>query len=323
MEGSEIGLQKALLIVGPTGIGKTSLSMALQDLLGGVSRCSLISADSAMIYRGMNIGTAKPNAAELEQHPLAMIDLRSPGESYSVGEFVRDADKELIKAKELSKIPILVGGTMLYCDRLLKGLANLPMDLEVRENLARELQIRGPEGMYKKLNELDPRSALKIHPNNIQRVLRALEVNIITGKSMSKLWSREAQGDFHRRINLQCRTLILLPSSREALYERVEKRFYSMMQSGFLSEVEDLMRAREFNRECSSMRAVGYKQAISHLMGEMTHDEFVFKAIVATRNLVKRQITWLKRFSGTKKIIDLRAQENFYEVAADVKAMLC
>ena len=164
---------------------------------------------------------------------------------------------------------------------------------------------------------------MKIHPNNVQRVLRALEVNIRTGKSMSKLWSRETQGDFYRRINLQCRTVILLPSSREALYERVEKRFYSMMQSGFLSEVEDLMRAREFNRECSSMRAVGYKQAISHLMGEMTHDEFVFKAIVATRNLVKRQITWLKRFSGTKKIIDLRAQENFYEVAADVKAMLC
>ena len=142
---------------------------------------------------------------------------------------------------------------MLYCDRLLKGLANLPMDLEVRENLAREFQIRGPEGMYKKLNELDPRAAMKIHPNNVQRVLRALEVNIITGKSMSKIWSREAQGDFLRRINLQCRTLILLPSSREALYERVEKRFYSMMQSGFLSEVKDLMRAREFNRECYSI----------------------------------------------------------------------
>ena len=206
MVGSEIGCQQALLIVGPTGIGKTNLSMALQDLLGGVSRTSLISVDSAMIYRGMDIGTAKPNAAELEQHPLAMIDLRSPCEGYSVGEFVRDADEELIKARELSKIPILVGGTMLYCDRLLKGLANLPMDLQVRENLARELQLKGREGMYKKLNALDPSSAAKIHPNNVQRVLRALEVNQITGKSMSKLWSGESQGDFYSRINLECRT---------------------------------------------------------------------------------------------------------------------
>ncbi len=323
MVGSEIGFQKALLLVGPTGIGKTNLSMALQDLLGGASHTSLISVDSAMIYRGMDIGTAKPNAAELVQHPLAMIDLRSPCESYSVGEFIRDADEELIKARELSKIPILVGGTMLYCDRLLKGLANLPMDLQVRENLARELQLKGREGMYKKLTELDPRSAMKIHPNNVQRVLRALEVNLITGKSMTKLWSREAQGDFYSRINLECRTLILIPCSREALYQRVEERFYSMIQSGFLKEVEDLMQACEFNRESSAMRAVGYKQAISHLIGEISYDEFVFKAIVATRNLVKRQMTWLKRFSGIKKIINLQAEEDLYEVAAEVKATLC
>ena len=212
---------------------------------------------------------------------------------------------------------------MLYCDRLLKGLANLPMDLKVRENLTRELRLRGREGMYKKLNELDPRSAMNIHPNNVQRVLRALEVNLITGESMSKLWSRDAQGDFSSRINLECRTLILVPSSREALYQRVEERFCSMIQSGFLTEVEDLMHAREFNRECSAMRAVGYKQAISHLMGEISYDEFVFKAIVATRNLVKRQITWLKRFSGIKKIINLQTQEDFFEVAAGVKEMLC
>ena len=322
MVGSEIGCQQALLIVGPTGIGKTNLSMALQDLLGGVSRTSLISVDSAMIYRGMNIGTAKPNAAELEQHPLAMIDLRSPHEGYSVGEFVRDADEELIKARELSKIPILVGGTMLYCDRLLKGLANLPMDLKVRENLAREFQLNGREGMHKKLHELDPSSAAKIHPNNVQRVLRALEVNQITGKSIIKLWSGESQGDFYSRINLECRTLILIPSSREALYQRVEERFYLMIQSGFLKEVEDLMRAREFRRESSAMRAVGYKQGISHLMGEISYDEFVFKATVATRNLVKRQLTWLKRFSGIKRIIDFQAQEDLYEVAADLKVML-
>ena len=322
MVGSELGCQQALLIVGPTGIGKTNLSMALQDLLGGVSRTSLISVDSAMIYRGMDIGTAKPNAAELEQHPLAMIDLRSPCEGYSVGEFVRDADEELIKARELSKIPILVGGTMLYCDRLLKGLANLPMDLKVRENLARELQLKGRESMYKKLGELDPRSAAKIHPNNVQRVLRALEVNQITGKSMSKLWSGESQGDFYSRINLECRTLILIPSSREALYQRVEERFYLMIQSGFLKEVEDLMHAREFKRESSAMRAVGYKQAISHLMGEISYDEFVFKATVATRNLVKRQLTWLKRFTGITRIIDFQAQEDIYEVAGDLKVLL-
>ena len=211
---------------------------------------------------------------------------------------------------------------MLYCDRLLKGLANLPMDLQVRENLARELQLKGREGMYKKLNELDPRAAAKIHPNNVQRVLRALEVNQITGKSMSKLWSGESQGDFYSRINLECRTLILIPSSREALYQRVEERFYLMIQSGFLKEVEDLMHAREFKRESSAMRAVGYKQAISHLMGEISYDEFVFKATVATRNLVKRQLTWLKRFSGIKRIIDFQAQEDLYEVAADLKVML-
>ena len=176
--------------------------------------------------------------------------------------------------------------------------------------------------MYKKLCELDPSSAAKIHPNNVQRVLRALEVNQITGKSMSKLWSGESQGDFYSRINLECRTLILIPSSREALYQRVEERFYLMIQSGLLKEVEDLMHAREFNRESSAMRAVGYKQAISHLMGEISYDEFVFKAIVATRNLIKRQLTWLKRFSGISRIIDFQAQEDLYEVAADLKVML-
>ena len=164
---------------------------------------------------------------------------------------------------------------------------------------------------------------MKIHPNNVQRVLRALEVNLITGKSMSKLWNSEAHGDFYSRIRLECRTFILIPSSREALYQRVEERFYSMLQSGFLSEVRDLMRAREFNRKCSAMSSVGYKQAISHLMGEISYDEFVFKTIVATRNLVKRQMTWLKRFSGIKKIINLQAQEDLYEVAAEVKATLC
>ena len=299
-----------LIVCGPTAIGKTAVAMAVQDALGGADKVQLISADSAQIYRGMDIGTAKPSPQELLAYPHKLVDIRDPLQSYSAAEFVADADAAIQAALEAQKKPVVVGGTMMYLKCLIEGIADLPSTDDVmRDSLARELEQRGGNALHAELAELDPQAAANIHPNNHQRLLRALAVIRVTGGSLTGQWQQQASGTLSQRLGVDHRTMIMMPADRTVLHQRIATRFSAMLSDGFLAEVEGLMQRGDLHPELPSMRAVGYRQAWRHLNGEIDAPTFLQQGVAATRQLAKRQLTWLRKWPDASVVISDNADD--------------
>ena len=291
------------MLLGPTASGKTALAMALYDALGGAEHARLISVDSALVYRGMDIGTAKPTPTEQQRYPHSLIDLRDPAEPYSAADFVTDADAEVAAAQKLGQVPILVGGTMLYAKSFLQGLAELPhADAEVRAALEAEFDARGAKAMHAELTAYDPKAAANIEPANRQRLLRAMEVYRLTGQPMSVLWQDQADVSVAKRLGSDVLTFALVPDDRSLLHERIEQRFDAMLNEGFLAEAESFYKRGDLHADLPSMRAVGYRQAWQHLAGEIDHARFVADAKTATRRLAKRQLTWLRSWPDLESL---------------------
>ena len=281
-------LPPAIFVMGPTAAGKTDLAVDLAAELP----VDVISVDSALVYRGMDIGTAKPEPELLRQVPHALVDICEPEDAYSAARFRADALEEMKKITKKGRIPLLVGGTMLYFRALEHGLSELPpSDPQVRGRLQQRLKEEGTTRLHAELARRDPAAAGRIHVNDPQRILRALEVMELTGQPLSLLQARNKGS----RLPYRLVKLILAPAQRKQLHERIEKRFLQMLELGFEDEVRELMARPGFSRDLPSMRAVGYRQMIDHLQGRLSRDEMREKAVIATRQLAKRQLTWLRR----------------------------
>lgn len=278
----------AIFLMGPTASGKTALSVQLAQALNG----EIISVDSALVFRGMDIGTAKPSQKERGGIPHHLIDILDPAESFSTGQFRNRALNLMADISSRGKIPILVGGTMLYFNALNSGLAVLPeANTEIRSKLDHDLEQLGKEALHKRLAKVDPEAAARIHPNDPQRVQRALEVFEISGRPLTSFFT-EAQA---QDIPYQKIKLIVAPQDRVILHDIIARRFMQMLEQGFIDEVEALYRRGDLTEKMPSIRAVGYRQAWSYLKGEYDLETMTEKAIVATRQLAKRQFTWLRR----------------------------
>jgi len=282
-------------LMGPTASGKTGVAVELVRQLP----LDIVSVDSALVYRGMDIGTAKPDADTLRIAPHRLIDIRDPAQTYSAAEFRDDALKEIASIHAAGRIPLLVGGTMLYFRALEQGLSELPSaDEEVRARLEAEAQARGWAALHERLVKVDPVAAARIHPNDPQRIQRALEVYEITGIPMTELFRRSADTAAPWRFL----KIVLAPDDRALLHERIRQRFGIMLEQGFLDEVRALRARGDLHPELPSMRAVGYRQAWSHLDGNLSATEWVERAIVATRQYAKRQFTWLRSERNTCRV---------------------
>ncbi|CDL80246.1 tRNA (adenosine(37)-N6)-dimethylallyltransferase MiaA [Xenorhabdus cabanillasii] len=283
-------LPTAIFIMGPTASGKTALSIALRQHLP----VELISVDSALIYRGMDIGTAKPSAEEQVQAPHRLIDVLDPAEVYSAADFRRDALKHMAEITAAGRIPLLVGGTMLYFKALLEGLSPLPSaSPEVRAQIEQQAEEEGWDALHRQLQEIDPVAAARIHPNDPQRLTRALEVFRISGKTLTTL--TETSGNV---LPYHVHQFAIAPASREVLHQRIAARFEQMIKTGFEDEVKALYARNDLHTDLPSIRCVGYRQMWSYLAGEISHDEMVYRGICATRQLAKRQITWLRSWDN-------------------------
>jgi tRNA dimethylallyltransferase len=277
----------AILLMGPTASGKTDLAIRLVERLP----CEIISVDSAMIYRGLDIGTAKPGPEILARAPHRLIDILDPTESYSTARFREDAIAAMTEISARGRIPLLVGGTMLYFRALQQGLARLPSaDAEVRAALEAEAERLGWAAMHARLAELDPQAAARIHPNDPQRIQRALEVQALSGRAMSDL-IRDAE---HEPLPFRLLKLARAPSDRAILHARIERRFRTMLELGLVDEVSQLWARGDLTPDLPSMRCVGYRQVLNSLLGESTWEDMVQRGIIATRQLAKRQMTWLR-----------------------------
>ncbi|WP_312983886.1 tRNA (adenosine(37)-N6)-dimethylallyltransferase MiaA [Atlantibacter sp.] len=289
-EVSKASLPKAIFLMGPTASGKTALAINLRKTLP----VELISVDSALIYRGMDVGTAKPTAAELAQAPHRLLDVLDPAEAYSAADFRRDALKEMAEITASGRIPLLVGGTMLYFKALLEGLSPLPSaNPEIRARIEQQAAEQGWDALHRELQEIDPVAARRIHPNDPQRLSRALEVFFISGKTLTEL--TQTSGD---ALPYQVHQFAIAPASRELLHQRIEQRFHQMLASGFEAEVRALFARGDLHTDMPSIRCVGYRQMWSYLAGEVPYDDMVYRGICATRQLAKRQMTWLRGWEG-------------------------
>lgn len=280
----------AILLLGPTASGKTGLALALARQLD----CEIISVDSALVYRGMDIGTAKPSAAEQAVAPHHLIDILDPAEPYSAARFRADALRLIDDIRARGRIPVLVGGTLLYFRALTLGLSDLPSaDAQLRVRLEAEARTHGLAALHARLAQLDPVTASRLHPNDQQRVQRALEIIELTGIPMSRL-HEASHSPAEPALKPPFLKFGLRLESRAELHHRIELRFQQMMSSGFLDEVA-LLRARtDLHAELPALRAVGYRQLWAHLDGEYGLDEAVSRGIAATRQFAKRQLTWLR-----------------------------
>jgi tRNA dimethylallyltransferase len=286
----------AIFLMGPTASGKTGVAVELYQHLP----IELISVDSALVFKGMDIGTAKPDASTLVQAPHHLIDLIPPTEVYSAANFRNDALKLMADITARGKVPLLVGGTMLYFKALQGGLSNLPeADVEVRAKLDEEALRVGWPAMHARLAKVDSTTAARLEPADAQRVQRALEVYEISGKTMTDL-HQATGGD---RLPYRLLKVALVPSDRSVLHSRIATRFDDMLKRGFLDEVKALLKAYpEFTSEIPSMRCVGYRQALEHLTGQYDEDELRDRGIFATRQLAKRQLTWLRGMDDTFEV---------------------
>ena len=274
-----------LFLMGPTASGKTELAIEISKIIDS----KLISVDSALIYRGMDIGTAKPDQETLKKFPHELIDICEPEDSFSVNDFIDLATTKIELAFKEDKLPILVGGTSFYFNALEHGISNLPASTDKsREHFNELLQKQGSEKLHDKLKEIDPKSAERIHPNDSQRITRALEVYDLAGETLSNLQGKKN----HKKLKAQIKKIILMPK-RSELHKRIEERFIDMIKNGFLDEVEGLKNNKKLNLDLASMRCVGYRQVWNYFDGMYNKKEMIEKAIVATRQLCKRQSTWL------------------------------
>jgi tRNA dimethylallyltransferase len=277
----------AIALMGPTASGKTALALDWAQALD----THVISVDSALVYRGLDIGAAKPDAATRARVPHRLVDVREPHETYSAADFAADALAAMHELSAAGRIPLLAGGTMLYFHALLRGLAPMPAaDAVLRARLQAELDERGAAALHAELARHDPEAASRIHANDPQRLLRALEVFRLSGRPISD-WHRAAQA---RPFPFRVLRLVLAPADRAVLHARIAERFDAMLRAGFLDEVRRLRNDPRLHPDLPSMRAVGYRQAWRFLDGEATPAEFRAQAIAATRQLAKRQLTWLR-----------------------------
>lgn len=280
-------LMPVLCLMGPTASGKTPLAIEIVKQFP----CDIISVDSALVYRGMDIGTAKPTQDILHIAPHRLIDIVDPKDAYSAGRFRKDALHEIDDIFAQGKIPLLVGGTMLYYRALIHGLAHLPeADMALRQRLQARAEVEGWETLHKELASIDAIAAERIQPRDSQRIQRALEVYLLTSKPMSA-WQNETERtlppyDFHY--------LALIPNDRERLHNRIAERFKQMLHDGFIEEVKKLHERSDLTADLPSIRSVGYRQAWAHLDGQLSYADMQEQAIIATRQLAKRQMTWLR-----------------------------
>ncbi|CAA2929222.1 tRNA (adenosine(37)-N6)-dimethylallyltransferase MiaA [Arsenophonus endosymbiont of Bemisia tabaci] len=285
---------QAIFIMGPTASRKTALAMALRQQLP----VEIISVDSALIYCGMNIGTAKPTREEQQIAPHRLIDILDPAQSYSAADFRRDALLEMEKIVASGRIPLLVGGTMLYFKALLDGLSPLPSaDVTIRAEIEMQAKQFGWETIHKRLKTVDPISAARIHPNDPQRLSRALEVFLVSGQSLTEL-TEIVEAELPYNV-LQ---FAISPQDRKILHQRIEMRFLKMLKTGFEDEVSALYARGDLHGDLPAIRSVGYRQMWSYLSGEISYDEMVYRGICATRQLAKRQITWLRGWKNVHRL---------------------
>ena len=288
----------AILLMGPTASGKTDLAIELVRRLP----CDIVSVDSAMVYRGMDIGTAKPGPEILAETPHRLIDILDPSDAYSTARFRADALAAMAEIVTHGRIPLLVGGTMLYFRALQQGLAWLPSaDPEVRRALLAEAALIGWPAMHDRLILVDPDSARQIHPNDPQRIQRALEVHALTGRSMSELIRSAGVSP---QLPYRLLKLIRAPLERSVLHTRIERRFRAMLDHGLVEEVAGLLERGDLTEDLPSMRCVGYRQVLKYLRKEYKWDQMLHCGIVASRQLAKRQLTWLRPESACHWLAD-------------------
>ena len=304
-------IQSVVTLRGPTASGKTDLAIDLSDRLP----IEIVSVDSVMVYRGLNIGSAKPDQKTLNNYPHHLIDICDPSVNYSLGDFYEDANEaiKLIHSKE--RIPMLVGGTMMYFNTLTKGLSDLPSsDQAIRKKLEDEADEIGWPQLHKRLSKIDPVSGEKIEANDKQRIQRALEVYELSGKPLSSFFS-----DNRKKSDYEFFNISLFPDDREILYKRIEDRFDQMLDHGLVDEVRALLNRPELSSSHNSMKSIGYKEICAHLEGKQTLIEAKEKSILATRRLAKRQLTWLRSLDDSQKIntFDNDLNKKLYNLISD------
>jgi tRNA dimethylallyltransferase len=285
--------RSAVLLMGPTGTGKSDLAVRLAEELP----LEIISVDSALVYRGMDIGTAKPALSTRSRIAHHLIDIREPSAGYSVGEFALEARQAMEQIWSRGRLPLLVGGTMMYFHALTEGIADLPAaDLGVRAAIDAKALEQGWAAVHRELAEVDPQAAARIHINDPQRIQRALEVYRVSGETITKL--QQARVSVFADVNVM--EFALAPLERAELHHKIELRFKAMLEAGFVDEVRSLYERADLSPEHPSMRAVGYRQLWRYLAGQSALNEATTEAIAATRQLAKRQLTWLRRRANAR-----------------------
>jgi tRNA dimethylallyltransferase len=299
--------------MGPTASGKTDLAFAIADEFP----CEIISVDSVMVYRDLNIGSAKPIKEVLQKYPHQLVDILNPEESYSVANFRDDALRLIQQSHDNNKIPLLVGGTMLYFSALLRGLSKMPSsNSEVRNKISDLAQEKGWEFVHAQLAIVDPLAAERIHPNDPQRIQRAMEVYELTGIPISD-WHVEPE---QNKLPFKALKLALIPEDRARLHKLIEQRFDQMLEQGFMQEAQKLCQRETLHANLPSMRSVGYRQAWKHYSGEYDVTMMREKAIIATRQLAKRQLTWLRSESSLREISV--EKPDFHDVHQQIQSYL-
>jgi tRNA dimethylallyltransferase len=294
-------------IAGPTASGKTVLSISIAKKINA----EIISVDSSLVYKGLNIGTAKPTIAEMEGITHYLIDIIEPTESFSVANFITEVNRLKVEIWARGKEVLLVGGTMLYFKGLIEGLSDLPeSDPAIRATLELESKSKGLEYLYKQLNQLDPQAASKVNANDQQRVFRALEVIMLSGKKYSELVQTSKIGGLDEELRL----CAIVPNDRSLLHKNIETRFKQMVEGGFLDEVKTLRENPNLTIETTSIRSVGYRQAWEYLDGGASYEEFLHNGIVATRQLAKRQLTWLRNWKSDVLFVNMEDENKANEV---------
>ncbi|XBC37650.1 MAG: tRNA (adenosine(37)-N6)-dimethylallyltransferase MiaA [Buchnera aphidicola (Meitanaphis microgallis)] len=284
-----------IFLMGPTACGKSELAMQLRQLIP----VELISVDSALIYREMNIGTAKPTDLELLHHPHYLINIKDPTEKYSVGEFQKDALEKIAYIFSVGKIPLLVGGTMFYFRTLLEGLPQLPPAHRNIRLFLYSMHKRNKKVLYNILKKIDFESAKRVHPNDLQRILRVLEVFLVSGTTLTELTKLKNYNFPYKVIQFS-----IMPKNQEWLMNSIRARFEKMLSLGFQNEVEYLLNRGDLNINLSSMHCVGYQQMWNYLMRNLSYDDMIHQSIVATKRLAKNQLTWLKCWKNLHKFVN-------------------
>lgn len=286
-----------IFLMGPTASGKTDLAVSLRDHMP----VELINVDSAQIYQQMDIGTAKPDAETLTKAPHRLLGFCDPADAYSAADFAIDAKKEIADIHSMGRIPLLVGGSMLYFKVLLEGLSDLPpADADIRQTIQEQADKEGWTSLHQQLQLVDPITAARLHPNHSQRIQRALEVYKITGTPLSEL-QNQSEGGIEDQYDVRQYALVM--QNRALLHQRIEQRFMEMMDAGFADEVEALYKRGDLHADLPSIRAAGYRQLWDYFDGHYGLDEAVEKAIIATRQLAKRQQTWLRNWPNSREIL--------------------